>query len=230
MNRFLFYRVGLALAIATPLAGCVDDTRPQETSAAKEDFTGQLLEVARTYESYGRLDTKARWGTPLCIAIGRGPFTISPVFSESKHSDTHGQKLYSLFVKEASAYGDTILKDKPSPIGQVVVKESWIPEEVTDERKSFEPISRKVIIHGEEKTDVFLPYAGKDGRLYEAKRRGSLFIMLKVGSQTPGTDEGWVYGTVTADGKTVTSAGRVASCMKCHQEAEHDRLFGLKKQ
>ena len=35
-----------------------------------------------------------------------------------------------------------------------------------------------------------------------------------------------MYGTVTADGKKVTSAGRVASCMKCH-ETKATRLFGL---
>jgi hypothetical protein len=38
---------------------------------------------------------------------------------------------------------------------------------------------------------------------------------------------GWVYGTVAPDG-TVTSAGRVASCMGCHTpSAKHERLFGL---
>ena len=47
--------------------------------------------------------------------------------------------------------------------------------------------------------------------------------------KTPDTDEGWVYGTVSADGKTVTSAGRVQSCMNCHQDAPHDRLFGVAK-
>jgi hypothetical protein len=44
--------------------------------------------------------------------------------------------------------------------------------------------------------------------------------------KTPGTDNGWVYGTVTADGKQVTSAGRVKSCMACHQRAPNDRVFG----
>ena len=51
--------------------------------------------------------------------------------------------------------------------------------------------------------------------------------MFKTDPQTPGTDEGWVYGTVTPDGQQVTSAGRVESCMMCHQGAPHDRLFGL---
>jgi hypothetical protein len=54
-----------------------------------------------------------------------------------------------------------------------------------------------------------------------------LFVIAKVGGA--GTDEGWIYGTVAVDG-TVTSAGRVASCMGCHDEgATHERLFGLAK-
>lgn len=56
----------------------------------------------------------------------------------------------------------------------------------------------------------------------------ALFIMTKLDSSTPGTDKGWVYGTVSADGKTVTSSGRVQSCMGCHQDAPYGRLFGLK--
>ncbi len=41
-------------------------------------------------------------------------------------------------------------------------------------------------------------------------------------------DEGWGYGTISVDRKTVSSAGRVASCMRCHDSAPHGRLFGLK--
>ena len=51
--------------------------------------------------------------------------------------------------------------------------------------------------------------------------------MYKTDPKTPGTDEGWVYGTVTADGKKVTAAGRVQSCINCHQDARNDRLFGI---
>ncbi|MBA3541386.1 MAG: hypothetical protein H0T79_17370 [Deltaproteobacteria bacterium] len=51
--------------------------------------------------------------------------------------------------------------------------------------------------------------------------------MTKVAT-TPadGTDAGWIYGTIV--GGEVTSAGRVASCMGCHESASHERLFGLK--
>jgi hypothetical protein len=50
--------------------------------------------------------------------------------------------------------------------------------------------------------------------------------MVKVGDE-PGSDAGWIYGTVAPDG-TVTSAGRVANCMGCHtSDARRERLFGL---
>lgn len=58
--------------------------------------------------------------------------------------------------------------------------------------------------------------------------KNALFIMTKVDPATKGTDNGWIYGTVTADGKTVTSGGRVQSCMGCHTgSTTHDRMFGL---
>ena len=75
--------------------------------------------------------------------------------------------------------------------------------------------------------DHFHPYAvGKDGKTYKAAKKGDLFIMMKVDPKTPGTDNGWIYGTVTADGTTVTSAGKVSSCIKCH-ETKEERLFGV---
>ena len=65
--------------------------------------------------------------------------------------------------------------------------------------------------------------------------------MLKFDPKTPNTDNGWVYGTVTPSNETsangttgekgqfkVTSAGKIASCIACHESAEHDRVFGLK--
>lgn len=58
--------------------------------------------------------------------------------------------------------------------------------------------------------------------------KNALFIMAKLDSKTKGTDDGWIYGTVTADGKTVTSSGRVETCMSCHTSAPHGRLFGVK--
>ena len=57
----------------------------------------------------------------------------------------------------------------------------------------------------------------------------TLFVMTRVPAQTPGTDEGWVYGTLTPDGRTVTGSGRIEACMDCHAGANRERLFGLKR-
>jgi hypothetical protein len=56
----------------------------------------------------------------------------------------------------------------------------------------------------------------------------TLFIMFKLAPDTPGTDDGWVYGNVTPDGR-VTAGGRINRCMRCHTRDEdaRDRMFGL---
>jgi hypothetical protein len=219
----------LAFTLALLASGCTENKQWQDgpapaavASASEPAFEGRLLEIAGSYESYGRLDADLLWAPVYC----RMPPPPSPRFSDSRDPATHGQKLYSLFVKEVLAY--TSLSAVSSPVGQVVVKEAWAPEEVKDAGRKLEPVVRKVKVRGVEQEDRFVPYArGKDGRLYQAKEKAGLFVMFKLDPKTPGTDEGWVYGTVTADGKKVTSAGRVESCMACHRDAPHDRLFGL---
>lgn len=57
------------------------------------------------------------------------------------------------------------------------------------------------------------------------RTKGPLFLMIKTGDAE--SDGGWIYATATADGKTVTSSGRLANCMECHQGAKRDRMFGL---
>ena len=65
--------------------------------------------------------------------------------------------------------------------------------------------------------------------MFHATELAGLYIMFKLDPSTPDSDEGWVYATVTPDGR-VTSAGRVASCMGCHEpSATHERLFGVPK-
>jgi hypothetical protein len=221
--------------------GCVEDSSREtghtpsgdgfssaRTAPSLTDFAPRLLEIARTYEAYGRLDQRLRWAPTDCAA----PPLCLPRFllSRSEDTATHGRKLYSLFVKVMPDYarvtGTYTLVDKPNPVGQVVVKEAWVPEEVTDVA-SARPVSRTVRGNGQGRQDEYLPYARQGKQLYHAKEKAALFIMLKLGLDTPDTDRGWVYGTVSADGRRVTSAGRVASCMKCHEKAPHDRLFGL---
>ena len=103
-------------------------------------------------------------------------------FSGSDEADTHGQKLYFLFAKDRSSYlfGD---KKKPAPIGQVVVKESWQPVELTgdDKPRSFHwrDIQRDKQFTKEQKEDntpfafagSYFPYARKGDKLYRAEKK-----------------------------------------------------------
>lgn len=94
------------------------------------------------------------------------------------------------------------VEGKAPKVGQTIVKEAWVPQSAIESPHDFDP---------------------------KGSYRNALFIMTKLDPKTPGTDQGWVYGTVTADGKTVTSSGRVESCMGCHVQTKNDRLFGIEK-
>jgi len=134
MNRLLFFWVGLALT----LSGCVG-REPQAEQAAPAgepgDFEARLLEVGRTYESFGLFGTTGRWGVPSCMAAVVG---WPPKLSGSGDEATHGRKLYWLFVKDLPALPSQgyVPPGRVSPVGQVVVKEVWAPEEVEDKGRA----------------------------------------------------------------------------------------------
>ena len=175
-------------------------------------FADQARAIADDYLSWGRVDDELRWAPFLC----RQPLPGVARPSESTDPNAHGQKLYSVFAKNHAAY-----PDGPND-GQVVVKQSWIPELVTTPDAAFAPKSDSPF----DAADHFYPYAKGDGGIYRAAAPAGLFIMFKVTPATDETDQGWVYATVSTAGQ-VTSAGRVASCMGCHETATHERLFGV---
>jgi hypothetical protein len=172
-------------------------------------FHALLLDIAATYVPYGHVDDIARIAPALC-AMAQPP--SKPKLSKSTDESTHGGKLYYLFAKDKDAY----LKFE-EPLGQVIVKEAWFPKATTVDQK---PDDSHVEIPGWHPTDLNDP---------GVSTKQGLFVMTKLDPKTPGTDEGWVYGTITPDGKTITSAGRVQSCMSCHTSAPHGRMFGLAK-
>jgi hypothetical protein len=251
MSRFL-----LCVVVVIPL-GCSGPVQPDDVEGAPTQgqteqgkqvggtpqFNERLLEIASSYENYGLVAPAVREAVMACVKVidpslvgrqGPSPLAPEPRYSTGGDSATHGRKLYWLFVKEWPEGGSYVLPGRPNPIGQAVVKEAWTAKEVKDDDKPPETLRRKAKLRQGDKfveaVTSFLPDAKRDGHLYRATRKSALFIMYKVDPTTPGTDEGWVYGTVSADGKQVTSAGRVESCMRCHQKAPHDRLFGLPKE
>lgn len=214
-SRLLLPLVGLL-----PFGGCAEaDPRAPD---ADPPFSRELLQAAKEYRAWGRVDDPMRLGIEDC----RMPPPARPAMSASPDEQTHGKKLYSLFAKDRKQY--LAVADKGSAVGQVIVKQSWAAAEVPDMKPGQTDWKRVVPTE-----DVgpggthFYPYATQGDKVYKAAKPAGLFLMLKFDPKTPGTDDGWVYGTVTADGKTVTASGKVESCMNCHQEAKHDRLFGL---
>ena len=172
-------------------------------------FHSRLRELATTYTSYARVDDELHWAPGLC----RMPMPSYPRRSASMNLDTHGRKLYYVFAKDRDAYLSRNAKT-PASAGQAVVKEAWEVEEVPP-TTTYDTMQSPV------------RYLREAGKLFHAKQRNSLFIMYRADSPTPATDNGWVYGTVSPDGQTITSSGRVQSCMGCHLQAPHERLFGI---
>lgn len=130
-------------------------------------------------------------------------------FSEASSDTPHSMKIYQPWVKDWKSF--SLADQEDQPVGQIIVKESWAPKELPADAIA---------------TGSFI--AEHDGKYYTPDKPADLFIMFKVDSTTPGTDEGWIYGVVTPDGKDVVSSGRIAVCVDCHQNARHDRVFGEK--
>lgn len=182
---------------------------PEERDLA---FVPDLQAIATTYKAWGRVDDELRWAPFLC----RMPLPGRPAFSAAP-TGGHAQKLYSLFAKDREAYR----KRERQALGQVLVKESFTADRVEGEATLPAPMDA-----GLGEGDHFNPYIVRGGTTFRAGKLMGLYVMMKKAGAA-GTDDGWVYGTITADG-TVTSAGKVASCMACHRDAPRDRLFGVK--
>lgn len=171
-------------------------------------FAPRLLEIAGAYHGYRLVNAAPHWVPEMC----RADPPPQPLLSRAAPTQAHGGKLYLLYASDLPAYRRAAAKDA-QPSGQVLVKQSWLPRKV----------------RASDATAGFPRVGGQDGSVYIPGERGPLFIMFKTESGADGTDAGWVYGTVTPDGRTVTSAGRVASCMGCHRHGTHDRLFGTRE-
>jgi hypothetical protein len=199
-----------------PVSPTSQDGASSETPSL--DFSKRLLEIAGAYKKYAAVDAPGvmKWAPTRCVAPFRLP--RQPQLSESDDESAHGRKLYFLFAAELAPYQKA--QQEQNPIGQVLVKESWTAEEISADTfaSSTSPSSR----------EPTSPYAMHNDKYYKAGQRRELFIMFKTDPKTPDTDNGWVYGTVSADGREVTATGRIESCMQCHREAGQDRLFGPK--
>lgn len=212
--------------VPAPTAAPQVAEKPPATPAAANSYTSaepaendprwhaMVREIAQGYTQWGRVDDEMRWAPMLC----RMPMPARARMSASGDEASHGRKLYTLYAKDPVAYGaqPTAMPGPPQPglldISQVVVKEAFRPVEVGGDGP---------------RTMRDLQPAKHDGKTYEPGEPLGLYVLFKPNKPVAETDDGWVYATVTADLKTVTSAGKVASCMGCHQSVPSGRLFGL---
>ena len=179
---------------------------PAPTSELDARFVPAIKQAAQGYTAWGRVDEFPRVAPAPCAAAPRPGEGVSHVRMSAAADGPHGKKLYFLWANQR----DTYMNGGAFRPGFAIVKQSFQAVPGGDPHT-----------YGEIKT--LLTDAGERLQVGPAK---DLFVMTKVAAGE-GTDAGWVYGTVAVDG-TVTSAGRVASCMKCHDsDAAHEKLFGL---
>lgn len=201
-----------------PFIGCErasqadSDNNQRGDETITPNFDGEVLAAAADYLKYPMATRDAGVAPAACAAMPPPP---SAKLSNSDDDASHGQKIYFLFAKDDEDYN---VGKGAAPVGQVIVKESWVAELSEEPEHRYEQHAS-----GHE----VLAVAWKNEKGYIAKEKGPLFIMLKLAADTPGTDNGWVYATTSADGQTVNEAGKLQNCMECHQDAPRDRLFGL---
>jgi hypothetical protein len=235
------------ICAALTIAGCQGAVEPASVNAASaaRDAAridpGTLEEIARQYQSWGRVDGGLGFAPTDCLADG-GHARLSA----SDDASTHGGKLYFVYAKLREAYTDGL--DKLQPSGQVIVKQAFAAREVSSDEAELsnrlitsrqvpappeglalpDPLaSTTIVVDRNTLTQYYPRLAVKDGKFYAPGSPYALFFMVKGNASDPGTDAGWLYATTSMDGKTIHSNGRVSSCMECHVDAPHDRLFGL---
>lgn len=171
-------------------------------------FEEVIAEAARDYQSFALVSGEIRLAPTDC----RAP---EPIVRRSEAAREHGQKLYQLYARFAD--GDRYIDEGvAAAVGQTLVKEAWVcvdgpPRAATEATARYGRTPRLLV----------------DGKAFHAGDAAGLFVMHKLAPDTPGTDQGWIYGTVDRHG-VVTAAGAVASCMRCHRDAAEDRRFGLR--
>ncbi len=158
--------------------------------------------IAERYLSWFRVDDELHWAPMLC----RLPQPSMPTLGSGQAP--HGRKVYFLYARARRHF----LENEAQPL-QVVVKEAWVPHEV--EREQAVRVSMGTVS------------TPGEGTTLEPGTFAGLYVMFRATPDSPPaqSDHGWLYGTITPNG-TVT-AGRITSCMNCHINAPHDRLFGL---
>lgn len=212
-------RLGLAFGIL--VLGAVALAPPVRVGAAprRVRMADVLSTIFAGYRGWGRVDDEVRWAPFLCRLPLPSQARVSRAGSESEHT----QKLYFVYAKDRAAYVGLHARPR-SPVGQVVVKEAFHPRALGAGTDPNSPAGADPA--GAESPGGPLAYrpATRDEQRFGPGAFAGLYVMAKTNARR--SDRGWEYATLDATG-AVTASGRMASCMSCHRDAPHDRLFGL---
>ncbi len=207
----------LTACTSSTLAPPVPAIAPAAPALRDARFVDEIAKAATSYQPWGRVDEAPNIAPALCRMPTREDYGMASHVRQSQAPDgPHGNKLYYLWASQRAAYRR--LPALPIVDGFTIVKESFAAT-------THAPADAPRAVVGYDRTPTPVRWVETDhGTLYAGAPVG-LYLMIKVGERE-GTDDGWIYGTVAPSGE-VTSAGRVASCMGCHEAAPHGRLFGL---
>ena len=86
----------------------------------------KLLDIAAGYKAFGQADDVSRVASTLCMPPPPPPAKVSA----SADKETHGQKNYFVFAKNAGAYMKKPRIEQPQ--GQILVKEAWLGRDKGD--------------------------------------------------------------------------------------------------
>ena len=183
--------------------------QPVKAKDVESPFTETIKAAAKDYQAFPRVTGEAKRAPTDC----RLPPTLARRSAAEKE---HGQKLYLLYARMAEN-GEYLKAGQPAQVGQTLVKESWQCVDGPQAGKT----------EASERYSFGAPVLQEGDKVCHAGAFHGLFVMHKLAADTKDTDQGWIYGTIDRDG-VVTAAGKVASCIQCHQDAVEDRRFGLR--
>lgn len=188
------------------------------------DASARIRAVAQAYRTFGRVDDEVRWAPADCRAPEPSRARVSRAEAE------HDRKVYFVYASDRLAYFRLSGTRRGRPrVGFTVVKESFTPRELAQDPGEIGGAVRGEIPGHPQRlleSAHFRAEPDAQGRVVGPGEPAGLFVMHYVGTRVRGSDDGWIYGTVSTSGE-VTAAGRIESCMGCHRSAPHARLFGL---
>jgi len=202
-------RIALVLVALTSVASAEPD--PQ--------FAKIIKQAATNYQKWTRVDERPNIAPELCRApLPEDYGKAAQVRLSAAEDGPHRQKLFYLWASDKWAY----LKMHALPADFAIVKQSFTTKRHVEAKAA--PVKLDALSFGNPGP---ITWTKTPHGALEIDQPKELFIMAKT-VDSDATDHGWIYGTVATDG-TVTSAGKVETCMHCHVDAPHGRLFGLPK-